>query len=62
MCGIKMEEMDEETKKEWMFETKGEDKAEYYFCDQCCLPRTFHHPIYGITSKAGDSWSVSFVN
>ena len=63
MCGSKMEEMKETEKKEWDLPIviNGEDKAEYFFCSKCQTPRTFHHPIYGITKAAGDSWAMSFI-
>ena len=61
MCGTKMKEMDEEMKREWGLVAKVLDDAEYFFCEYCQMPRTFHHPIFGITSAAGDSWSISFI-
>jgi hypothetical protein len=56
-----MKEMDEEMKQEWGLVAKVLDDAEYFFCENCQMPRTFHHPIFGITSAAGDSWSISFI-
>ena len=64
MCGTKMKEMSEEERDDWGLlggTIDGEDKADYYFCDQCEFPRTFHHPFNGVTSEAGDSWSMSFI-
>lgn len=32
--------------------------------ENCCFrdsPLTFHHPIYGIDHKPGDSWSLSWI-
>jgi len=64
MCGNKMSELTQEEKSELSYGTiviNGEDQSEYFFCDHCQLPRTFHHPFHGLSSSAGDSWSVSFI-
>lgn len=67
-CGHQLDQIAKDDKNwgKWCWDAMKRDGTTWYLCSNkgCChhgAPLILHHPIYGYTAPAGDSYSISWV-